>query len=201
MNEKTPELRFEGFSGNWESKRLSDLKDVRDGTHDSPKFHNQGYPLVTSKNLTEYGLDITNVSYISLEDFEAINKRSKVNIGDIIFGMIGTIGKPIIVDRDDFAIKNIALIKNGGEISNEFLIQNLKSQIFKDYIYVENTGNTQKFLSLSKIRDYVLLVPSLEEQEKIGEFFRVFDEDINLNKTKLEKLKELKKGYLQKMFV
>ena len=67
--------------------------------------------MVTSKNLTHSGLDMTDVSFLTDKDFNEINKRSKVSIGDILFGMIGTIGNPVIVDRDDFAIKNVALIK------------------------------------------------------------------------------------------
>ncbi|CCF04155.1 type I restriction enzyme, S subunit [Bacillus velezensis CAU B946] len=195
-----PEVRFEGFSGKWEKHKLSDIKDVRDGTHDSPKYYNKGFPLVTSKNLKENGLDMTDVSLISEEDFQAINKRSKVDIGDVIFGMIGTIGNPVIVDRTGFAIKNVALIKHGGEIRNEYLIQLLRSPIFKKYIRNENAGNTQKFLGLSKIRDYQFLSPSYQEQTQIGTFFKQLDDTITLHRQELSTLKQAKQGFLQKMF-
>ncbi|WP_309260429.1 restriction endonuclease subunit S [Bacillus cereus] len=199
--ESVPEVRFPGFSGDWEQRKLSDIKDVRDGTHDSPKYYNEGFPLVTSKNLTENGLDMTDVSLISEEDFQSINKRSKVDIGDIIFGMIGTIGNPIIIDREGFAIKNVALIKNGGEVTNEFLIQLLKSPIFEKFIRNENAGNTQKFLGLSKIRNFQFLSPSYQEQTKIGEFFKQLDNTIALHQRELDTLKETKKAFLQKMFI
>ncbi|WP_368915819.1 restriction endonuclease subunit S [Exiguobacterium acetylicum] len=196
-----PDMRFNGFDDEWQAVRLGEAKDVRDGTHDSPKYCEVGFPLVTSKNLKEYGLDLDNISYISSEDYEAINKRSKVDIGDILFGMIGTIGNPVILKRDDFAIKNVALIKHGGIIQNQFLIQLLKSNIFKRFIENENAGNTQKFLSLSKIRNFDFLIPSVKEQIKIGTFFRQIDEVIELKEQKLEALKQTKKGFLQKMFV
>ncbi|MBD0399273.1 restriction endonuclease subunit S [Bacillus velezensis] len=199
-NKRVPEVRFEGFSGKWEKHKLSDIKDVRDGTHDSPKYYNKGFPLVTSKNLKENGLDMTDVSLISEEDFQAINKRSKVDIGDVIFGMIGTIGNPVIVDRTGFAIKNVALIKHGGEIRNEYLIQLLRSPIFKKYIRNENAGNTQKFLGLSKIRDYQFLSPSYQEQTQIGTFFKQLDDTITLHRQELSTLKQAKQGFLQKMF-
>jgi len=199
--ETKPMVRFNGFTEPWIKQKLSDSKDIRDGTHDSPKFCEYGYPLVTSKNLTETGLDMTNTSLISSDDFELINKRSKVDIGDIIFGMIGTIGNPVIVDRNDFAIKNVALIKNGGGIPNIFLIQHLKSPVFENYIYIENTGNTQKFLSLSKIREYILLTPNNEEMTAIGNFFHNLDNQITTQTQKIKELKQLKTAYLQKMFV
>jgi type I restriction enzyme, S subunit len=77
---------------------LGEISDVRDGTHDSPNFTVTGYPLITSKNLLASGkLDLTNVKFVSEEDYIQINKRSNVKDGDILFGMIGTIGNPVRV--------------------------------------------------------------------------------------------------------
>lgn len=140
--------------------------------------------MVTSKNLTDHGLDLMDVSLISDEDFESINKRSKVDIGDIIFGMIGTIGNPVILERADFAIKNVDLLKNGGEGDNTFLIQLLKSQVFDRYMRKENAGGTQKFLGLSQIRNFEFLTPSMDEQKEIGRFFSNLDSLITLHQRK-----------------
>ena len=72
---KVPELRFEGFADDWEEHKLGEFSDVRDGTHASPKYVSQGHPMVTSKNLTHSGLDMTDVSFLTDEDFNEINKR------------------------------------------------------------------------------------------------------------------------------
>ena len=85
---------------NWEWRRLNTIVDVRDGTHDTPQYVEEGVPLFTSKNLGENGLDYSNVKYISYEDSKKINERSGVDIGDILFAMIGTIGNPVMVDKD-----------------------------------------------------------------------------------------------------
>ncbi|MFC0492134.1 restriction endonuclease subunit S, partial [Listeria grayi] len=185
----------------WEQRKLGDESDVRDGTHDSPKYFDDGYPLVTSKNLKDFGLDLSDVSLISDKDFKSINKRSKVDIGDILFGMIGTIGNPVQIDRDDFAIKNVALIKEQKNILNRFLIQVLKSPVFNRYLRNENTGGTQKFLALSKVRGFEFLCPNIKEQNRIGNFFKQIDDTIALHQRKLELLKQLKQGFLQQMFV
>ena len=198
--QKNPSIRFKGFTDAWEQRKLGDDKDVRDGTHDSPKYHQEGHPLVTSKNLNDYGLDMTDVSLISDADFEAINKRSKVDNGDILFGMIGTIGNPVIVDRSDFAIKNVALIKEGGDIPNRFLIQLLKSSVFEKYIRNENAGNTQKFLGLSKIREFTFFTPTTEEQIRIATFFKQLDDTIALHQRELDNLKITKQVFMKKMF-
>ena len=91
----------------WEVISLGKVCDVRDGTHDSPKYFTEGYPLVTSKNVTSGKIDFTDCSLICEEDYNKINERSKVDFGDILMPMIGTVGKPVIVDVDaEFAIKN-----------------------------------------------------------------------------------------------
>lgn len=179
---------------------MGDIKDVRDGTHDSPKYYDKGYPLITSKNLKEWGLDLSEVNYISKEDYISFNKRSQVNIGDILFGMIGTIGNPVLIVEEKFAIKNVALIKENVTFPNIFLIQMLKSPLFNRFIQIENAGGTQKFISLSKIRGFKLFTPSLEEQMKIGKILRDADKTITLLQRKIDNLKKVKKGLLQKLF-
>ncbi|MDU3884546.1 MAG: restriction endonuclease subunit S [Streptococcus mitis] len=197
---KQPSYRFTGYTEVWEEKKLGEVNDVRDGTHDSPKYVQDGYPLVTSKNLTSEGLDFSDISFISEVDYISINKRSKVETGDIIFGMIGTIGNPVLLKIDGFAIKNVALLKKGGFIDNSFLIQLLQSSSFIKYISLENAGGTQKFLGLSQIRNFQLFSPSLPEQTAIGSFFQDIDQLISLQQRKLEVLKEQKKTYLKLLF-
>ena len=95
----------------WEVKTLGEVYDVRDGTHDSPKYVESGYPLITSKNLKDKGLSFENVQYITEADYNKINARSAVHKGDVLFAMIGTIGNPTIVEVEpNFAIKNVALL-------------------------------------------------------------------------------------------
>ncbi len=150
----------------WVKKKLGEIYDVRDGTHDSPKYHSEGYPLVTSKNLKENGLDLSNVKYIKEEDFHAINTRSKVNIGDILFAMIGTIGNPVIVrEEPNYAIKNMALFKVDNNNSSDFLRYYLLLSIEK--MRKESNGTTQKFVSLNYLRNFGISLPSLTEQHRI----------------------------------
>lgn len=177
---------FQYFIDTWEKRKLGDYSDVRDGTHASPKYVSSGHPMVTSKNLTQSGLDMTDISYLSDFDFNEINKRSKVDIGDILFGMIGTIGNPVVVNRDDFAIKNVALIKepDNPNILNKWLIQYLKSPSFKAFIQRKNAGGTQKFIALGLIRDMNVMVPDFSEQSKIGELLKSVDNLITVNQDK-----------------
>jgi type I restriction enzyme S subunit len=84
----------------WEWIRFGEYLDVRDGTHDTPKYVEKGYPFVTSKNLSHGRIDFTNVNYISESDHLLFSKRSFVEDGDILFAMIGSIGNPVLVKKD-----------------------------------------------------------------------------------------------------
>ena len=153
----------------WEMVKLGDVCDVRDGTHDSPKYHETGYPLVTSKNLINGEIDFSNINYISKEDYEKICQRSNVDNGDVLYAMIGTIGNPVVVKKDrDFAIKNVALFKvgeNNQKLNNKFL-KYLLDNVTKDF-NSQAVGGTQKFVSLKFIRNYQVPLPPLEVQEEI----------------------------------
>ncbi len=201
--ETQPRLRFPEFqyAGEWEVSELGSISDVRDGTHDSPSFLQMGRPLVTSKNLRPDGtLDLENVSLISEEDYEQINKRSKVSFGDILLGMIGTIGNPVLFKAEGFAIKNVALIKEVAPLSNAFLVQLLQSEYVASIFAVLHTGNSQKFIALGKIRGLPVPFPSLLEQQRIATCLRSLDALITAETQKLEAFKTHKKGLMQQLF-
>ena len=187
----------------WEMVRLGDVCDVRDGTHDSPKYTRDGYPLVTSKNVTNGFLDFSNVNYISKEDFDNINRRSKVDLGDIIMPMIGTIGKPIIIRNIDkpFAIKNVALIKfYNSLVYNHYIKYILESPSFFHYNLKSSRGGTQKFLSLNDIRSFYLPLPPIIVQQKIADILDYINVLIEKRKIQINKLDLLVKSQFIEMF-
>ena len=152
----------------WDVKRLGDICDVRDGTHDSPDYVEVGYPLVTSKNVVDGTISFENVNYINEDDFISISKRSKVDDGDIIMPMIGTIGKPVIVCKTrEFAIKNVALIKfyENCSVLNVFIRAIISSESFDAYMKTKNKGGTQKFIALGDIRKLNVPVPPISLQQ------------------------------------
>jgi type I restriction enzyme M protein len=158
------------IESDWDVVELGEACDVRDGTHDSPQYVHEGYPLVTSKNVKDGTIDFTNVSYVSKEDFDNINKRSLVEDGDIIMPMIGTIGSPIVVKKErEFAIKNVALIKfkDNNRANNYFINYVLSSELFETYIEKVSRGGTQKFISLKNIRTFKTPLPPIETQKEI----------------------------------
>lgn len=196
----TPRVRFPDFTEAWRFEKLGSMFDVRDGTHESPSYQKVGKPLVTSKNLRSNGtLDLQNVSLISQHDFENINKRSAVDVGDILFGMIGTIGNPVRVVSNDFAIKNVALIKPRSSLT-AYLIQYLQTPIVAWQFHHKNAGGTQKFLALGDIRTLTIGVPEDKEQQKIADFFGTMDEKIARLERKAEGLTAYRRSVIQRIF-
>lgn len=188
----------ERFKGEWEEVKLGKISDVRDGTHDSPEFIDVGYPLITSKNLLSSGrLDLSNVKFISEEDYLQINKRSGVNDGDILFGMIGTIGNPVKVKSSNYAIKNVALIKETGGLLNGFLIYYLSSHDIDKQIHRLNAGGTQKFVALGVLRNLVIRLPTQQEQQQIATVLTNADKEIELLEQQLADLQQEKKALMQ----
>lgn len=189
----------------WVASTLGATYDVRDGTHDSPKYHDRGWPLITSKNLRPEGLSFDDVKLIADADYRKINERSAVHKGDVLFAMIGTIGNPTVVEVEpDFAIKNVALFKIPKGQSGHFLRYYLSSQSVVSKMQSEARGTTQKFVGLGYLRAFPVTVPPQAEQ---GELVRELDDLAaetgrleGIYEQKLAALDELMKSLLHRAF-
>ena len=187
----------------WEKVNLGSVCDVRDGTHDSPKYFPEGYPLVTSKNVTSGRIDFTDCSLICKEDYDKINERSSVDFGDILMPMIGTVGKPVIVDVDaDFAIKNVALIKfyEDSTVINIFVRALLQSDYFDRAVISKIRGGTQKFISLSDIRKLEIYLPPMDTQNQFAVFVEQTDKSKAAIQKALDETRMLFDSLMQKYF-
>ena len=169
-------------------------KNVFDGTHDSPKPSAAGFKLLTSKHILNNKLDKENAYFISENDYDSINKRSKVRKWDILFSMIGTVGNIYLVTEDniDFAIKNMGVFSCEEEYEAKWLYYYLKSPYAQSYIKNYLNGAIQKFLPLNKLRDFP--VPKFEENSKKNvDILWALDEKIKNNKIINNQLESLLK--------
>jgi type I restriction enzyme S subunit len=147
----------------WRVGIATDLFEVKDGTHDSPKQKTEGKKLITSKHLTSFNLKDDDAYLISEEDFFNINKRSKVEQYDILFSMIGTIGLTYFEQNEfiDYAIKNVAIFKTSQ--NKRWAVYTylwLTSLFGKHYIAANKSGSTQEYVSLTSLRNLEWIIPS-----------------------------------------
>ncbi len=168
---------------------ISKVIDVRDGTHDSPKPLEEGYPLVTSKHLLPFGVDVISPNKISKSDYNKINERSKVDTNDILLSMIGTVGlvSLIIENEINFAIKNVGLFKTSKcPQYTYYLLCYLKSKEMVQHIEKCLAGSTQKYISLTELRKMPIIFPNVTDINKFNDLvtplFRLIIENVKENK-------------------
>jgi type I restriction enzyme S subunit len=174
---------------------------IADGTHDTPTKKSEGYKLLTSKNIKDNLLDFDTDYYISKEDYNAVNKRSKVDKNDILFGMIGTVGQVCrIKEEPDYAIKNMGLFKTTDETKSLVGFYYFKSRFFQNKLLSELSGTTQKYVSLSYLRS--LKLPNSNNSYILSWIEREVEFEKNLNQiqSKIISSNILQKSIINQIF-
>lgn len=191
---------YDSLSG--QSCILSEIIDIRDGTHDSPKATEHGYPLVTSKHLLPFGVDTSSANIISKADYDKVNERSKVNTGDILISMIGTVGliSYVIDSPVEFAIKNVGLFKTSQHPSLDlYILYYLKNKSTTQHIENCLAGSTQKYISLGELRKLPIVVPSPDELAAYNLVVRPIVSEIALLVQENRRLSDLRDTLLPKL--
>lgn len=141
---------------------------IFDGTHDSPKYQDNGFPLVTSKCLLDNKIDSSIASLISKKDYDLINKRSKVEQFDILISMIGVNAGVVgfISDNPTYAIKNVGVFRCNNILDSKYLYYYLQSNAGKTLLKSSMAGSAQPYITLDKLRTLELLIPVNKEYQQ-----------------------------------
>ncbi|VDB00494.1 Type I restriction-modification system, specificity subunit S, partial [Olavius algarvensis spirochete endosymbiont] len=169
---------------NWDVEEAQSFcTKVADGTHDSPKKTIEGKLLVTSKNIVGGKLDLSKSYYISDDDYQNINRRSKVDVNDVLLSMIGTVGELCVIkEPPEFAIKNVGLLKNDNEVKARWLYFYLSSPQAQKLIKERLRGTTQQYLPLGEIRKFPILRPNSNHvMENLVQILGCLEDKIELN--------------------
>ena len=208
--EKNPEIRFEGFTDDWEQRKLSELTTMhaRIGWQNlrTSEFLDSGdYMLITGTDFQDGVIDYSTCHYVEKERYDQ-DKNIQIKNGSILITKDGTLGKVAYVQglmmpaTLNAGVFNVT-IKNENIMDGKYLFQYLKAPFLMDYVSKKATGGTIKHLNQSILVDFPVAMPKREEQVKISRYFTALDNLITLHQRKCEKLKELKKYMLQNMFV
>ena len=202
--EKYPEIRFAGFTDAWEQRRLGEITSlITKGTTPLDKSGDGDINFVKIENINSSTGEITPTTKISVEEHEGYLKRSQLKEGDILFSIAGTLGRVSAVNSRILpANTNQALaiirLKDG---CLDYITTYLKGKAVSDYIKKNPTVGAQPNLSLEQVANLEIAYPSEAEQGRIGAYFKQLDHLITLHQRKLEKLRNIKKSCLEKMFV
>lgn len=206
MGEKTPKIRFKGFTDDWEQRKLGEIADLTS----SKRVHAQDYvdsgiPFYRGKEISELRehKPVSEVLYITEEKYKEIAKLyGSPQVGDLLITAVGTIGNTWVVDNVPFYFKdgNLIWFKNI-KCNPNYLDYVLSSDDGQKKIDASAIGSNQKALTMVKLNELKFMFPNDNEQVKIADYFRNLDHLITLHQQKCEELQKIKKFMLQNMFV
>ena len=207
--EKVPKIRFSGFTGDWEQRKLGDLMDVGSvkRVHQSD-WRDSGVRFLRARDVVA---DFNNEEpddylYIDQKMYEEYSAQSgKVQQGDLLVTGVGTIGIPMLIKSEKplyFKDGNIIWFKNKNAIDGQFFYYSFISKGIQDFIKESaGIGTVGTYTIDSGKKTPINLPTSIEEQKKIGIYFKNLDNLITLHQSELEKLQKIKKSLLERMFV
>lgn len=194
MSEMVPKIRFSSFTETWKKRKLGDLVEefiIKSKTEDA-------YIVLSSTNS---GMEVrdgrvsgsSNVGYKIIENGDLVLSPQNLWLGNININNIG-IGL-VSPSYKTFKFTNIKSSFFNPQIRTQKMLEEYKNAS------TQGASVVRRNLEMDSFYQIAMFVPNIEEQEKIGKFFKQLDNLITLHQRKLDLLKEQKKGFLQKMFI
>ena len=196
---KVPEVRFSDFTDAWEQHKLGEIVGIYDGVHQTPNYQDSGIMFLSVENIAT----LQSSKYISEDDFKRDYKVYPQE-NDILMTRIGDVGTTNVVTDNGLKAYYVSLALLKYKSTNPYFLGNA---IQSDYVKKGLANRTLKTAIPMKINKDeigkvdVMLPTSVKEQTKLGLYFRNLDHLISLHQRKLEKLKNIKKSMLEKMFI
>ena len=202
-----PEIRFKGFGGAWEVRTLEDLFGIASASRvHKHEWTESGVPFFRSSDVvSDYKGQENNKAFISFELYEELSKKSGcVQKNDILVTGGGSIGIPYLVKSNEplyFKDADLLWLKNSDNVNGYFLYTFFSTSVFRGYINSITHIGTISHYTIEQAKVTPIKIPEREEQDKIGAYFTNLDNLLTLHKGELEKLKNIKKAMLERMFV
>lgn len=198
-NDTQPEIRFPGFTDDWEQRKLASMTNYKNGKGHEDKQSTIGkLELINLNSISisgglKHSGKFINEADDTLQKDDLVMILSDVGHGDLL-------GRVALIPEDDRFVLNqrVALLRPNATADPQFLFSYINAHQY--YFKAQGAGMSQLNISKGSVENFISFVPIIEEQKKIGTFFKQLDNTIALHQRKLDLLKETKKGFLQKMF-
>lgn len=206
--EKNPEIRFAGFTDDWEQRKLGEIADVTKLAGfeftEHVIYSDEGDIIaLRGLNIKNGQLVLDDVKYIDGSNFSKL-MRSKLYANDILFTYVGTVGEVAIIDENNryYLAPNVSRIRMKSDDFSKYIAQYMRTEMFyRKVIFPLIATSSQPALSMENIRKFKIFLPAnKKEQMQIAEYFDRLDHLITLHQRKCDKLKLIKKFMLQNMF-
>ena len=199
-----PEIRFEGFTDAWEQRKLGEVANYRRGSFPQPYGKSEWYDGEEAMPFVQVA-DVTDTMKLVDDTKQKISKLAQpmsvyAEENSVLVTLQGSIGRVAITQYGAFVDRTVLIFeKYKTEIDNTFWAYIIKQKFIDEAR--KAPGGTIKTITKETLSDFDLSIPKYEEQKKIGAYFEHLDRLITLHQCKLEKLKNMKKSCLEKMFV
>lgn len=196
--ENVPVVRFADFDEDWEQRKLKDVTNIYDGTHQTPDYKDHGVMFLSVENIHT----LQSTKFISVEDFKK-NFKISPRKNDVLMTRIGDIGTPNVVKTDDHIAYYVSLALLIHKELNPFFLKSLissnqvQNELWKRTLHVA----FPKKINKNEIEKVPIFHPKIDEQIKIGKLFELLDSCIVLQRQDLDVIKNVKRYYLQKLFI
>lgn len=204
---KVPEIRFNGFTHDWEQRKLNEVAEKICvgfvGTCEKFYTDESGIPMYRTGNLNGLSLNRDDLKYVTNE-FHQHNQKSQLKAGDILIARHGDSGKAVNYENSEEAnCLNIVIIRPDFKKCNyKFLTNCINSPECQKHIKSLSAGSTQAVINTSEIEKLGVVIPAnIDEQNRIARYFSTLDHLITLHQRKCDELKKMKKFMLQNMFI
>ncbi|MBS5882178.1 MAG: restriction endonuclease subunit S [Lachnoanaerobaculum sp.] len=202
---RVPRIRFKGFEEDWEQRKLGEMVEFYNGDRSS-RYPNDsdmvfdGIPFINAGDLVLGRVKLDTTNKITEEKYNQLS-GAKIQCGDIIYCLRGTLGKNAFVDNFDIGTIASSLVDiRPQKIVGKYLFQVLNSDIEYSQRILNDEGAAQPNLSAKNLYLFDIPIPRDAEQIKIAEYLELLDHLITLHQRKLEKFKIIKKSMLENLF-
>ena len=207
VGQTVPEIRLDGFEGEWENIRLGDCAIIKGRlgwkSLKQEEYTEVGPSMIAGKHIKNGVIDWREVDHIPQWRYDESPDIMLEN-GDIIFSKDGSLGNPALVSnlKGEATINStMMLVRLNNKVSPQFFYQVLTSSVFQKLIYLKVSGSSIPHLFQADMQDFSFFAPCIEEQQAIGTYFSNLDNLINSYQEKISQLETLKKKLLQDMFI
>ena len=201
-----PEIRFKRFTDAWEQRKLGDFCEMFNGDR-SAKYPNEqdmvheGIPFINAGDLENGCVNLLNANKITTEKYNDLG-GAKLQLGDIVYCLRGTLGKNAYIDNfSEGTVASSLVAIRPKNIDGKYLFYILNSDIEYSQRILHDEGAAQPNLSAKSVSEFIIPIPNIDEQKKLSSFFDSLSNLITLHQRELEKLQNIKKSMLEKMFV
>lgn len=184
-------------------KTIEDIANIYIGLTYTPTYVKEGIPFLSCKNLKEGKIDWNDYNLISTDEYLKVTDNAKPKKGDILFGRVGSLGKPVVLNETMeiciFVSVGFIRVKDEQKYINEYIAQWMNSKSFNKLIAQKISGSSQKNLNTGWLKKFQINIPDADTQIKWSKFFRIYDNYIEKLNNKYNNYEQLKHGLLQKL--